>query len=269
MGKALFMTFQGDDARQGDYCRTHFEVTFASRVPADYYAPASDAAKRRRITRIGRYADGIYALNPDLLHVLPVQARFLPYANVDPRVWQPSVPPDNALPVVVHAPTHRLVKGTDLIVQAVDRLRAEGERFEFVLIEGMSHEEARRAYARADFAIDQLFAGWYGGFAVELMALGKPVISYLREGDLGYLPAEMRGELPVINANPATLYEVLRDWLRAPPARLRERGIRSRAYVERWHDPLKIAARLKHDYEAALAGRRVARERGSELGGRH
>ena len=89
MGKAVFMTYQGDDARQGDYCREHFDITFANRVTEDYYGAKSDAAKRRRIARLGRYADGIYALNPDLLHVLPPQARFLPYANVDIEDYVP------------------------------------------------------------------------------------------------------------------------------------------------------------------------------------
>ncbi len=116
-GKRIFMTYQGDDARQGDYCRAHFDITFAKRVPAGYYTEATDAAKRRSIARVGRYADGIYALNPDLLHVLPAKGRFLPYANVDLQAWQPTTLPNNPVPIIVHAPTHRLVKGTDLILE--------------------------------------------------------------------------------------------------------------------------------------------------------
>jgi hypothetical protein len=64
MGKAVFVTFQGDDARQGDYCRKNFDITFANRVEPGYYSTESDEMKRRRIERVGRYADGIYALNP-------------------------------------------------------------------------------------------------------------------------------------------------------------------------------------------------------------
>jgi hypothetical protein len=252
-GKAIFMTFQGDDARQGDYCRANFEISFAARVDAGYYA--DDREKRARIARIDAYAHGIYALNPDLLHVLPARARFLPYANVDLEAWRAAAWPHNAHPVVVHAPTHRAVKGSDLIVAAADRLRAEGERFELVLVENMSHADARRAYERADLAIDQLFAGWYGGFAVEMMALGRPVLSYVREADLRFLPQGMAADLPVIPVKPQEVYEKLKDWVRAPRERLQEIGRRGRAYVERWHDPLRVAAILKADYEAALARR--------------
>jgi len=248
-GKRVFMTYQGDDARQGDYCRAHFEVTFADRVDPSYYA--DDAAKRRRIARLGRHADGIYALNPDLMHVLPPRARFMPYANVDLERWRPSAPPANREPVLVHAPTHRAIKGTDLIVEAVARLKAEGLRFEFLLVEKMNQAEARRAYERADLAIDQLFAGWYGGFAVEMMALARPVLCYLREADFAFLPPGLAADLPIIPIRPDNVAEVLRQWLRAPREQLAVAGRKGRAYVEKWHDPLRIAAGLKADYERA------------------
>jgi len=257
LGKAVFVTFQGDDARQGDYCRAHFEITFADRAEPGYYTPDTDAAKRRRIEAFGRYADGIYALNPDLLHVLPERAKFVPYANVDVREWRSlGTRLSSGPPVLVHAPTHRLVKGTDVILEAISRLKAEGIALEFVLVEGMTREVARELYARADLCVDQLFAGWYGGLAVELMALGKPVMSFIREGDLGFVPKALRTDLPVINVAPATLYGTLKAWLQRSAEDWRRAGERSRAFVEKWHDPVRIAARMKADYEAVLAGRR-------------
>ena len=84
------------------------------------------------------------------------------------------------------------------------------------------------------------------------MALGKPVVSYIRDEDLGFVPAEMRDQLPVINATPESLYSVLRTWLTERRDQLPEVGRASRAFVERWHDPLKVAARTKADYERAV-----------------
>lgn len=253
-GKAVFMTYQGDDARQGDYCRTHFPITFANRVEPGYYPAEGDASKRRRIAIVDKGADGIFALNPDLLHVLPARAQFQPYANVDISALTPvQREPDAALPVVLHAPSHAAVKGTDLVVRAVETLHAEGLRFEFVLVQGKTRAEALALYRRADLCIDQLFAGWYGGLAVEMMALGVPVMSYLREADLAFLPPRMREELPVIHAQPDTVTEVLRTWLTGPRERLRELGARSRTFVEQWHDPVRVAAQLRTAYEVALA----------------
>jgi glycosyltransferase involved in cell wall biosynthesis len=257
-GKGIVVTYQGTDARQRDFCLDNFPITYFNEVDTGRFPTETDAHKRYKIATFARYADRIYALNPDLLHVLPSKAEFLPYARIDLREWQPVNKDDANLenPVLVHAPTHRRAKGTHYILEAVARLRAEGIPFEFVLVEGLPHTEARRIYHRADLLIDQLLAGWYGGLALELMALGKPAISYIREGDLQFLPEQMRSDLPIINATPTTVYSVLKEWLTIRKYELPDVGRRSRAYVEQWHDPLKTATRLEHEYQAILASKR-------------
>ncbi len=256
-GKGIAITYHGDDIRQGDYCREHFEINFVDEVEPGYYTPESDARKRRDAAYVARYADHIYALTPDLLHFLPPHAQYLPTSSIDPREWQPV---DNLKAAsdpltILHAPSHRGVKGTKYVVAAVERLQAEGLNVELLLIENMSHTEARQAYMRADLLVDQLLAGWHGVLAVELMALGKPVVCYLRESDLAFLPADMRAEMPIINATPTSLYEVLKLWVTDRRGELPAMGRNGRAYVERWHDPRSVAARLKADYEALLRPR--------------
>jgi glycosyltransferase involved in cell wall biosynthesis len=253
-GKAIFVTYQGDDARQGDYCRKHFKIHFADEVPPGYYSAAGDARKREDIAIFDRYADGIFALNPDLLRVLPARAQFLPYANVDLSKWSPDGhrPGSRARPFLVHAPSHQGVKGTRFILDAVNRLRSEGLEFDFMLVENLSRDEARRIYERADLMVDQLLSGWYGGAAVELMALGKPVVCYLREDDLGYIDDRMRAELPLIRATPDTICEVLRGCLGRNREMLPQMGERSRRFVEKWHDPGAIAALLKDQYRSSV-----------------
>ena len=102
--KVIAVTYQGDDARQGDYCRRHFDISIANEVGRDYYSPESDEAKRRNIAWFGEYADLIYALNPDLLRVLPKRAEFVPYAHIDLSEWAPSPRSACVVPLVVHAP---------------------------------------------------------------------------------------------------------------------------------------------------------------------
>lgn len=252
LGKAVIVSFQGDDARQGDYCRNHFAITFANEVEPDYYTAISDQVKRERIEVFSAYADRIYALNPDLLRVLPDRAEFLPYSCVDVLDWKPVSSPVGARPVLLHAPSHRGVKGTRYILQAVERLAEEGIEFEFILVEGMTNREARTCYEKADLLVDQLLAGWYGGLAVELMALGKPVIAYLREEDLDFIPDEMRRDLPVIQASPDSIYEVIRYFLTEGREELALLGVKSRAFVEKWHDPLTVAQRVMQEYQNVL-----------------
>jgi len=255
MRKVIAVTYQGDDARQGDYSRINFEYSIAHEVDESYYSPVTDKSKRQRIKTFSEHADLIYALNPDLLHVLPMHAKFLPYAHIDLESWRCShVISENTAerPVVIHAPSHRGAKGTRYILDAVERLRAEGLKFDFRLVEGLTQLEARKLYEQADLVIDQLLAGWYGGFAVEAMALGKPVICYLRRRDFAFLPAKMAEELPLIEANPHSITSVLRDWLQRSSIQRRERGRMGRLFVEKWHNPQHIARRLLEDYRQVL-----------------
>jgi len=87
------------------------------------------------------------------------------------------------------------------------------------------------------------------------MALGKPVICYVREEDPGFIAPEMRSQLPVTRAEPGTIYGVLKECLTSHRHKLAELGALSRTYVERWHDPLRIAASLKEAYETAMRRR--------------
>lgn len=259
-GKVIAVTYQGDDARQGDYCFKNYKIHFAREVEKNYYSTSSDSIKRSRIEFFNKYADFIYTLNPDLLNVLPSRARFMPYANVDLAKWRycglNSTSFSSPLHIV-HAPTNRLVKGTQYLLMALERLKREGNNFHYTLVEKMSNAESRKIYEAADLLVDQLLAGWYGGVSVEFMALGKPVICYIRKEDLRFIPKEMREDMPIINATPENIYYVLKECIMKPRKNLMQLGRASRKYVEKWHNPLTIAAALKKDYEDAFALKKI------------
>ncbi|MDX6664500.1 MAG: hypothetical protein QOG68_706 [Solirubrobacteraceae bacterium] len=252
-GVAVFVTFQGDDVRQADVCRARDEWSPARESEPSAVEHGMDEVRRTVARRFDRWADGIYFLNPDLARVLPPRARFVPYAHVSPEHWLPVPHPPNPRPLVVHAPTARAITGTHHLLAALDALRVEGVEFDLELVEGRTQAEARQIYARADLVIDQLMLGWYGGLAVECMALGVPVIAHIRTADLDRVPRAFGDELPIIDATPATIRDVLRTWLVARRPELPEAGRRGRAFVERWHDPLRVAAPVVEDYRAAVA----------------
>jgi len=256
LGKVIAVTYQGSDARQQDYCKTHYPIHFYHSFADTASSARSDRFKRERIALFDRYADLIYAVNPDILRVLPERARFMPYASVNPREWGPHPPStDVAIPHVVHAPSDRQIKGTDYILDAFTRLQAEGVPFRYTLVEHMPHAQVKEIYASADLLVDQLLAGYYGALAVELMALAKPVICYLREEDFHVMPEGMRTAMPLINATPESIYNVLKSWLTERKSELHARGLQSRAYVEQWHDPEKISAQIIADYRSIPAHR--------------
>lgn len=239
-GKAVFVTFQGDDVRTADAVRARIgEATWL----AGYYDTRDDERKRRAASRIASAADGVFALNPDLVPLLP-GSEFLPYASVDLREYEPAPAPRNQRPLVVHAPTDRRAKGTGEIEAALS-----GVDVELRIVEGVPREEVRDALLAADLVVDQVRMGWYGGLAVEAMALGRPVIAHLDASNLALVPKAMRDELPIVSATAESLPTAVATALE----QREELASAGREFVGRWHDPLRVAARVRDAYEEAVA----------------
>ena len=98
---------------------------------------------------------------------------------------------------------------------------------ELDIVEGVPHEEARERYARADIVVDQLNAGWHGVFALESMALGKPVVTYLKPDVVERSAAGFGIRIPIVPATKETLVEALRPLVEQPGAPPRDRRRRA------------------------------------------
>jgi glycosyltransferase involved in cell wall biosynthesis len=86
--------------------------------------------------------------------------------------------------------------------------------------------------------VDQLLLGWYGGFAVEAMALAKPVVCAIDDAANPF-----GAQLPVVRATPATLADRIRE-LATAPERRREIGLACRRFAETVHDPRTVARQV-------------------------
>jgi glycosyltransferase involved in cell wall biosynthesis len=201
--------------------------------------------KKRRFRKIERYADRIFVVNPDLKNSLS-DAEFIPYASINLDEWTP-IQNDRSLGLkkILHSPTSRDIKGTKYVIEACNILKKRGYPVELILSENATHNKMKELHSEADIFIDQLLVGWYGAAAVEAMALGKPVICYLRESDIQDLP--FRESIPILNATPLTLVDVL-ETLLDHPGTMEMLSKRSRNYAETIHDPLIIARRLQKIY---------------------
>jgi hypothetical protein len=224
--KTILFTYQGSDVRPADHCPCGSEE--CRRVDR-YRGPAAQRALR--------FADRVFYQNPDLRQWLP-GARFMPYASVDARTFQPRPLPDREELVVAHAPTDRQVKGTSHVIEAVDALRRESFPLRLDLIEGVDRETTLERIVEADIVIDQLMLGWYGTVATEAMALGRPVMAFIREDDPEDNP--FGPSLPIVRTTPATLAADLRA-LAADRQRRRELAAVGPAFVQEAHDPRRIA----------------------------
>ncbi len=242
LGKTVFVVLQGCEARMRHVLADRaFSPCREGVCDVAYCDAAYQERKRRWLRDLTRWADKIFCLNPDQLQIVP-NGEFLPYLLPPTDLLEASEPCRTGLPQIVHAPTNRSIKGTAEVLAASKRLQATHPH-ELTLVEDLSRQEALRAYAQADILLDQFRLGWYGGLAVEAMAMGLPVLAYLRDDDLARIPLQMRAELPIVRASPETLPAALAQLLEDPGLR-RELSRRGPAFVRRWHHPVKIARRM-------------------------
>jgi glycosyltransferase involved in cell wall biosynthesis len=139
---------------------------------------------------------------------------------------------------VLHAPSSRAKKGTEQVIAACKELDVELE-----IVEGLDHREAFERYRQADVIVDQLNAGWYGIFAIEAMALGKPVVTFLNDEAVRKTEQAFGIEIPIVNATAETLAGALQPLVASADER-RRIGHASRAYVEEVHDLERMTDRL-------------------------
>jgi glycosyltransferase involved in cell wall biosynthesis len=170
-------------------------------------------------------------------------ARWVPQAEVVPpgidlRGYPAAPLSDRTRPIVLHAPSSRARKGTEHVLAACKQLPVELE-----LVEGLPHPEARARYLQADIVVDQLNAGWYGLFAIEAMALGKPVVTFLHDEAVHRTEEAFGVRVPLVPATKETLVDALRPLVESHELRRRV-GAESRAYVERVHDLEAMTDRL-------------------------
>jgi glycosyltransferase involved in cell wall biosynthesis len=158
---------------------------------------------------------------------------------IDTEQWAPTPEPvdrDPERPIVIfHAPNHRELKGTRFLLAACEELKAEGEPIELRLVEKVPNSELRRQLAEADIVADQFIVGWYALFAIEAMAMAKPVLCYLRPDLLElYTLYSFAGECPLVNTPALEIKPRLRELVH-DSARRRELGLAGRRYVENHH----------------------------------
>ena len=144
---------------------------------------------------------------------------------------------------ILHVSNHPHFKGTRYLQQAVERLKEEGEPIEFEFAMGVSNKEVLLLMRDSDVVVDQLIGGNFGLTALEAMAHGKPVIVYLPDRALAVAP----DECPLINADPDTIYDVLKKMIQRRDE-LPEIGRRSRRYVENHYSVPALVLRLYNLY---------------------
>ena len=211
-----------------------------------------DAEADLNYRKVAAVATGLFSMG-DMIEYTPKSRNDLFFWPVDldknnGERYQPSYPSlSESKPLrVVHAPNHRHFKGTKYLEMAVTELEAEGIPIELVLVEKVPNEQALLIYRSADVIFDQCLIGFHGYFAIEAMALGKPVMCFIRNPEQYLISAK---ECPIININRDNLKDQLRQLANMDRENLAEIGRQSRTYIEKYYTTEAFAGRLKQCYE--------------------
>ena len=187
---------------------------------------------------------------------LSPKAHEAPWAfSLDKNFWRPNmlIPANYLLPLPKstikiyhavgnydarsHGPRRMTIKSTEIWIDIIERLKAEGHDVEMIFFTDVPNRQMRYYQAQADIFVEMLTFGFYGANIREAFMLGKPAICYLRPEWLEDMRREVPGyvdELPVVSATPETAYEELKA-LVVDAERRRQLGERMRRFGEKWH----------------------------------
>lgn len=207
-GLAVAMVCHGSDIRlpsrhavENEY--SPFHPGLLSSTPA---LERQAARNRRLLDELGL---PVFVSTPDLLLDVPY-GQWLPVV-LDPARWRAdSAPLERTVPVVVHAPSKEVPKGSDLIDPILSVLHDEG-LVRYRRLVGVPADAMPDEYRAADIVLDQFRVGDYGVAAVEAMAAGRVVISHVSRSARALVREASGLELPIVQATARDLDRTIRD----------------------------------------------------------
>ena len=213
-----------------------------------------DEVNAQGFSRIRKYFD--FAIGGDTKLSKEMIEKPIKYKAIDLHLWRPDmeIPTEHRLPPtqnlrILHSSyldksdrtwKGRNIKGSPYVVAAIEKLQAEGYPVEYLYISDKPSNQMRFYQAQADIVVEQLIYGWWGSTGVETMALGKPVVCYIRHSwkELFLSMHKEYDDVPIINANIGSIYTALKS-LVVDAAYRKQKGEESRQFALQHFDPKK------------------------------
>lgn len=152
-------------------------ATYLPVVAPDVLLDSFDSSRRQLAATADAYADVIFTARDDQEGYL--QSETLPFRYFHPsdQIFDPSEKfAQFERPIVLHAPSSPVIKGTQLVRAAVSLLKEEGLDFEYVELIGVPNEEVVGQLRRAHVVMNQFYGFMPGVFGVEAMAAGTVML---------------------------------------------------------------------------------------------
>ena len=212
LGKVRVVEFWGSNIRIPRIASADNPFTAKMYRDAPELAHGAEEKSLRLQRMFARYGVACLIPGPELAAYID-PALFPSPSRTRPRLlledFRPTYPvPDKPRPLVVHAPSNKAKKGTDCVLNVINRLRRT-HAFDFRLLHGVLRSEALEIVRSCDVFLDQFNCGDHGLACLEAMAFGKPTVCYIKPSVVSEYPSDCA----IVNASQDNLCAVLKALL--------------------------------------------------------
>jgi hypothetical protein len=258
-GRRLVCYWTGTDIRSPALMRELERETGRPNIVSYFHELAPSMAgeayeeKKKRLAAVAdRYADAMF-LHPHANRnylTRPVEP-FL-YLFPDERFQEVSGKFDEMdTPILVHASSSPIIKGTQLVRAAVARLDAEGYRFDYRELIGVDNDTVVDTLRQAHISIGHFYGFTPGIYGIESLALQCALVTSADERREPYLPAGCNEAWYVTDHH--EVYQHLKDLL-DEPERTRDLALRGHAYAKSRFSASANGPDLRRVLDTVLAG---------------
>ncbi|MBM2820454.1 MAG: hypothetical protein HW405_214 [Candidatus Berkelbacteria bacterium] len=253
--KKIVLTFRGAEVRTNiDFMPETISGKIPQRDLPEYYRNIyenkdvwKNFLKKLRMRIFIKFADKVVLTGPFLASQVTRFDKIIPYARDIGELKKYSHNQHKKI-TILHVPTEPIVKGTPEIRKIFQKLQKKYKNINFKILERMPRDKLLLELSKADIVIDQIIVGWYGGQAVEALAMGKIVLAYLHPP---YFALVSYGkEIPIINSSFWTLENDLESTIinfEHIKEQYRHQGIK---FAKKYHDNHLIAREYLNVYKS-------------------
>jgi hypothetical protein len=227
-GKQIVFLFIGSEVRWIEAFRQEFQGN-----PYNPFVNEDWKAKFRLIRNSELYSSAIFsAPDQSTLFIRGYFYLFMPLI-IDKIKYLPF---NREVPIIIHAPSKRNIKGTEKILDVIERLHNDGIKFDFHLLENIPNKVLVEKLEQADILIDQIYLNGPAVLSSEAMAAGCAVATrFFDEG--------ATKDAPLCYIDEACLYDNLKTLIVDVEYRKKLVG-KGRLFVEKNNTPSVVAKKL-------------------------
>lgn len=197
--KKIITIFVGSDIRDYFLFKEHYNLKNWNFTP-EMNAPGG-IKKEKKLRLHEKYSDTIFSVPDQSIIAKRPYFHFQIPLNTNKFIFNI---PEREIPIVLHAPSKPYFKGSDLIIESLNKLKNDGIQFELRLLENIRHDELLKELTNADILVDEVILHGPGFLSFEAMLSGCAVATrYFEDSPASFRP-------PIWNINEDNIMQQLK-----------------------------------------------------------